>query len=124
MTFVSILETLILGPLKLLFEFVYHFSKGIVGNPALAIIAMSLVVNVLSFPLYRRADIMQEEAKSVENKLRNGVNHIKKSFSGDERMMMLQTYSRVSGLVMSANWAMFMHSICRFMPRLTRMIMS
>ena len=94
MTFVLILETLILGPLKLLFELVYQVANSIMYNPALAIIAMSLVVNVLSFPLYRRADIMQEEAKCVENKLRNGVNHIKKSFSGDERMMMLQTYYR------------------------------
>ena len=84
MTFVLILETLILGPLKLLFELVYQVANSIMYNPALAIIAMSLVVNLLSFPLYRRADIMQEEAKCVENKLRNGVIHIKKSFSGDE----------------------------------------
>ena len=62
MTFVLILETLILGPLKLLFELVYQAANSIMYNPALAIIAMSLVVNVLSFPLYRRADIMQEEA--------------------------------------------------------------
>ena len=94
MSFVSILETLVLGPLKLIFEFIYQAANTIVHNPALAIIAMSLVVNLLSFPLYRRADIMQEEARDIENKLRDGVNHIKKSFSGDERMMMLQTYYR------------------------------
>ena len=94
MTFGLILETLILGPLKLLFEHVFKIAKSIVDNPALAIIAMSLVINILVFPLYRRADVMQEEARDIEKKLRDGVNHIKKSFSGDEKMMMLQTYYR------------------------------
>ena len=94
MDFALVLDTLILGPLKLLFEYIYQVARGIVGNPALAIIAMSLVVNLVSFPLYRRADIMQKEARDVEEKLRDGINHIKKSFSGDERMMMLQTYYR------------------------------
>ncbi len=94
MTFVSLLETLFLGPLKLLFEYIFQIANSVLHNPALAIIAMSLVVNILVFPLYRRADKMQEEARDIENKLRNGVNHIKKSFSGDEKMMMLQTYYR------------------------------
>lgn len=94
MTFGIILETLILGPLKLLFECVFQFANSIIHNPPLAIIVMSLVVNLVSFPLYRRADIMQKEARDIEEKLRDGVQHIKKSFSGDERMMMLQTYYR------------------------------
>ena len=94
MTVGLILETLILGPLKLFFEYVFQIANSIVHNPALSIIAMSLVINILVFPLYRRADVMQEEARDIENKLRDGVNHIKKSFSGDEKMMMLQTYYR------------------------------
>ncbi len=94
MTFGIILETLILGPLKLLFECVFQFANSMIHNPPLAIIVMSLVVNLVSFPLYRRADIMQKEARDIEEKLRDGVQHIKKSFSGDERMMMLQTYYR------------------------------
>lgn len=94
MTFGLIIETLVLGPLKLLFECIFQVANNIVKNPAIAIIVMSLVVNILVFPLYRRADVMQEEARDIEKKLRDGVNHIKKSFSGDEKMMMLQTYYR------------------------------
>lgn len=94
MTFVSILETLVLGPLKLLFEFIFQTINMFANKPALSIIALSLIINILVFPLYKRADEMQIEARDIENKLRDGVNHIKKSFSGDERMMMLQTYYR------------------------------
>ncbi len=37
---------------------------------------------------------MQEEERNIEAKLADGVAHIKRTFKGDERMMMLQTYYR------------------------------
>lgn len=94
MTFFSILRSVFLGPLKLLFEVIFHFANGIVDNPGFAIIFLSLAMNVLVLPLYRRADAMQEQARATEEKLHDGVAHIKKTFSGNERMMMLQTYYR------------------------------
>ena len=94
MTFFSILSAIFLGPLKLLFEVIFHFANGIVSNPGLAIIFLSLAMNVLVLPLYRRADAMQEQARVAEARLHDGVAHIKKTFSGNERMMMLQTYYR------------------------------
>ena len=90
----NIIETIFIAPLKLAFEYIFYFAHAVVGNPGLAIVALSLAMNVLVLPLYRRADMMQETARDVENKLSRGVNHIKKSFSGDERMMILQTYYR------------------------------
>ena len=94
MSLLSILETLLLGPLKLIFEVVFSLSSQITGHAGLAIIGLSLVMNILVLPLYRRADAMQEAARDTEERLREGVTHIKKTFSGDERMMMLQTYYR------------------------------
>ncbi len=94
MSFWNILETIFIAPLKLAFEYIFYFAHAVVGNPGLAIVALSLAMNVLVLPLYRRADMMQEAARDVENKLSRGVNHIKKVFSGDERMMILQTYYR------------------------------
>ncbi len=94
MSFWSILETLFLGPLKLIFEIIFRNANNIIGNPGVAIIFLSLVMNILVLPLYRRADEMQERTRDIEAKLAPGVSHIKKTFSGDERMMMLQTYYR------------------------------
>ncbi len=94
MSLFGILETLLIGPLKLVFEIIFQYSLKIVGHPGFAIIVLSLVMNILVLPLYKRADAMQEQARDVENKLREGTAHIKKTFSGDERMMMLQTYNR------------------------------
>lgn len=90
----SVLETLFLGPLKLIFEIIFRCANNIVENPGVAIIFLSLVMNILVLPLYKRADAMQERTRDIEAKLQKGVSHIKKTFSGDERMMMLQTYYR------------------------------
>ncbi|MBQ9937105.1 MAG: YidC/Oxa1 family membrane protein insertase [Oscillospiraceae bacterium] len=92
MSFLSILDTLLIGPLKLVFEVIFSIATQIIGHPGLAIIVLSLIMNILVLPLYRRADAMQEEARDVDLKLKDGVAHIKKTFSGDERMMILQTY--------------------------------
>ena len=94
MSFFDILEALTIGPLKLVFETIFSIANRVMGHPGIAIIALSLVMNVLVLPLYRRADAMQEKARDTDAKLRDGVAHIKKAFSGDERMMILQTYYR------------------------------
>ena len=94
MSVLTILETLLIGPLKLVFEIIFTVAHRFIGHPGLAIIVLSLVMNTLVLPLYKRADAMQEEARDKEDKLKDGVNHIKKTFSGDERMMILQTYYR------------------------------
>lgn len=94
MSFIAILETLFIGPLKLIFEIIFQLAYDMIGKPGISIIALSLVMNVLVLPLYKRADAMQEKSRDIEAKLHDGVAHIKKTFSGDERMMILQAYYR------------------------------
>lgn len=94
MTIFDIIYTILLGPLNLVFEMIYVIANRIIGHPGLSIVVLSLIMNILVLPLYKRSDAMQEEARDVEEKLSKGVNHIKKTFSGDERMMILQTYYR------------------------------
>ncbi len=94
MSFSSILGTFFLGPLKLIFEAVFQTGYQLTTDPGFSIVCLSLVMNFLVLPLYRRADAMQEQARDTEEKLRPGVTHIRRTFSGNERMMMLQTYYR------------------------------
>ena len=94
MSFSSILNTFFIGPLKLVFEIVFQLSYKLSHDPGFAIVCLSLVMNFLVLPLYRRADRMQEQARDTEAKLHDGVEHIKKTFSGNEQMMMLQAYYR------------------------------
>ncbi len=94
MTFFEILGKIFIGPLKLIFEIIFELAYRMVGHPALAIIFLSLIMNILVLPLYRRADVMQAAARDTDAKLAPGIERIKRAFKGDERMMILQTYYR------------------------------
>ena len=94
MTFLTALYTLIIYPIELLFEIVFSIISGLSGNVAVSIIILSLVFNLVVLPLYRRADKIQEEAREKEIKLAPVIKHIRQSFKGDERFMILQTYYR------------------------------
>ncbi|WP_295094071.1 hypothetical protein, partial [Ruminococcus sp.] len=94
MTVLQVLYTIVLGPLELLFDVVYAMALGVTHNPGISLIFMSLAINLLVLPLYRRADAMQEEEREQSLRLKSGVDHIRKVFKGDERFMILQTYYR------------------------------
>ena len=94
MTFLAALYTLIIYPIELLFEIVFSIIFKQSGNAVISIIILSLVFNLVVLPLYRRADSIQEEAREKEIRLAPVIKHIKESFKGDERFMILQTYYR------------------------------
>ena len=56
MPILTLVYSLLIGPLELFFEVVYAIALRVVDNPGLAIIVLSLAMNVLVLPLYRRAD--------------------------------------------------------------------
>ena len=92
MSFFDVLWTVFIRPLELMFELIFSIANRIENNPAVDLIVMSLAINFIVLPLYRRADIIQQKARDDEKRLSPMINHIKKSFKGDERVMMLQTF--------------------------------
>ena len=88
------LYTIIIRPLTLLFEFIFSASYKLIPSPFPALLLFSLVVNLITLPLYNHADRLQSQAQKKENEMRPMAEHIKKCFLGDERIMMLQTYYR------------------------------
>ena len=94
MTFFTALYTLLIRPLELLFEVIYVYANRVINHPGFSIIVLSLAMNFLVLPLYRQADAMQQEERDVELKLQKWVDHIKRTFSGDKRYMILQEYYR------------------------------
>ncbi|MBR0100696.1 MAG: YidC/Oxa1 family membrane protein insertase [Treponema sp.] len=94
----SILYNIIISPIELVVEIVFELMFRIVGrhetNQGLAVIGVSLAISLLTLPLYRRADAVQQKERDIQAKLSHWVKHIRKTFKGDERFMMLQTYYR------------------------------
>ncbi len=96
MSILSSLYTLIISPLMLLFEVVFTIANRVIGNEGLSIIFLSLAVNFLVLPLYKRADELQAEERDIQAKMAPHIKHIKQVFKGDERFFMLQEYYRVN----------------------------
>ena len=92
MSFLSGLYTLIFSPLELLFEVVFTIANRLIGNAGLSIIFLSLAINFLVLPLYKRADELQAEEREIQVKMAPHIKHIKRMFKGDERFFMLQEY--------------------------------
>ena len=96
MSILTMLYNMVIGPLLILFEAVFALSHRYFSIGT-SIVILSLVVNILVLPLYKRADAIQEEERQAQLRLAPGVRRIKKAFHGDERFMMLQTYYRQNG---------------------------
>ena len=94
MDLATILYTLIIKPLVLIFEVIFVFANRGLNNPGLCIIVLSLAMNLLVLPIYHKADVIQKEERNLEEKMSGTASHIRKVFKGDERFMILQTYYR------------------------------
>ena len=85
---------LFIEPLKLLFEVVFFYAYKFSNNVGISIVVISLVINILVLPLYKRADKLEREQREKKLAMKPWVDRIKASFKGDERVMMLQAYYR------------------------------
>ncbi|MBR6273468.1 MAG: YidC/Oxa1 family membrane protein insertase, partial [Lachnospiraceae bacterium] len=90
----TFLFTLLIEPLELVFETIYVVAERIISNPGMSIVALSLAMNFLVLPLYRRADQLQAEEQELEKRLNPSITHIKKTFKGEEKFLMLQEFYR------------------------------
>lgn len=99
----SFLYDLIILPLVFIYELVFTIScnilsvhfKSINDFFLVGIILVSIFVNVLSLPLYNAADDLQKKEREKQKTIQKVASHIKKSFSGDEKIFVLSTYYRL-----------------------------
>ena len=96
MMFLSALYTLLISPLQLLFEVIFSIADRLTGNAGLSIIILSIAVNFLVLPLYKRADELQNEEREIQAKMAYRIKRTKQTFKGDERFFMLKEYYRIN----------------------------
>lgn len=90
----ALLYSIFIYPIELILEFIFSIIYDMRNSAFLAIIGVSLVVNILLLPLYDRADRISREERDRQQAMARWVRHIRNTFTGDERFMMLQTYYR------------------------------
>ena len=90
----SYLYALIIYPIEMFIESVFTISMNMIPSSGYAIVFVSIAVQLLVLPMYKRADELQDEERQRQKDMAPYVKHIKKTFHGDERVMMLSTYYR------------------------------
>ena len=96
----SVLYTVFISPLELvlevLFELIFRIFRSRPQYVGFAIIGVSIAVSLLSLPLYRRADVLQKRARDKQRQMEGWISHIRRTFKGNERFMMLQYYYKLN----------------------------
>ncbi|MBQ6491918.1 MAG: membrane protein insertase YidC, partial [Atopobiaceae bacterium] len=90
----QILWNIVVQPLVYMIELVYSLFWRFTGVPGIAIVGVSIAVNLFCLPLYRMADAAQERERQKQASMERWVTHIKKHFKGDQQYMMLSAYYR------------------------------
>lgn len=90
----SYIYALIIYPIEMFIETVFSISMEMIDSAGYAILFVSIAVQVLVLPMYKRADELQDEERRRQKEMAPAVKHIKKTFKGDERVMMLSMYYR------------------------------
>lgn len=90
----AFLYNIIIVPIEMIIEVLFTFFFKAFGNLGLAIGGISLLVGLLSLPLYHRSDAIQRKEREQRLSMQDGIGRIKATFSGDEQYMMLSTFYR------------------------------
>ncbi|MBN1242896.1 MAG: YidC/Oxa1 family membrane protein insertase [Spirochaetales bacterium] len=90
----DIFHSLVIFPVEGIIELVYLLFSRVTHSTGLAIAGVSLAVNVLTLPLYARAERLQALERETRKRLQPKIDDIKAVFKGDERLMILSTYYR------------------------------
>ncbi len=88
---------ILIYPIELIIEIVFQLFNRILANPGLAIVGVSLAVQILTLPLYNIAEKWQAVERDTQKKMKAKVDKIKATFKGDEQYMMLSTYYKQQG---------------------------
>jgi len=93
----ELLYNLVIYPLEAIIEVFYLLFARVARSPGLAVVGVSLAVNILALPLYAKAEKWQRIEREIQKRLKPKIDDIRAVFSGDERMMILSTYYRQNG---------------------------
>ena len=90
----SLVYTVIVYPIELLVELLFVFFYKAFDSTGFAIAGISLMISLLSLPLYHIADQLQKKERDIRIQLQSGIQRIKSTFKGDEQYMILSTFYR------------------------------
>ncbi len=93
----DILYTIIILPIEYLMDAVAYKLYSVYKFIPMVLIGLSIVVSTVTLPLYIMADKVQQEERNKQKKMDKWIKHIRSTFKGDERAMILFRYYNMEG---------------------------
>ena len=90
----NFLYTITIYPIEIIIEVLFVFAYKAFRNTGIAIIGVSLLISLITLPLYHIAERIQKKERDTRLRLQDGLQRIKSTFIGDEQYMMVSTYYR------------------------------
>ncbi len=91
------LYKLIVSPLEIMFSITFSVALTMAESVWGAILVLSIIVNLITLPLYSMADRKQKEQKAADISLAPWIKLTKKAFRGEERIMRQQALFKEFG---------------------------
>ena len=88
----SIIYDIFIGSLIFIYDLLFTLIYRSFRNPAVTIIILSIVINLIVLPLYQKADDLQKEEQRKKKSMESRTKQIRTAFNGDEQFMMLSAY--------------------------------
>ncbi|GHV84284.1 hypothetical protein AGMMS50212_16270 [Spirochaetia bacterium] len=88
------LYTLIIYPIEQIIELSYGLSFKTFHNDGMAILCISVLVSIVTLPLYFMAEKHQQTERNIQKRLKPKIDKIRAVFHGDEQYMILSSYYR------------------------------
>ncbi|MCZ9982749.1 YidC/Oxa1 family membrane protein insertase [Brachyspira hyodysenteriae] len=96
--FSDILYSLTIYPIEFILETIfYYFKVETQSSYTVSVILVSLIINILSLPLYNIAEKWQQKERDMQAKMKPMINNIKAVYKGDQAYLLIRTCQRING---------------------------
>ena len=98
MIFFDILYNILIYPIEFIIEIIFYlFSNVFKSSYAASLFFISLIVNLISLPLYNIAESWQNKERAIQNKMKPMIDNIKSVYKGDKRYLLIRACQRING---------------------------
>lgn len=91
------LYQILIAPLEAVMGVLLSAIYGAIGSYGVSIFFLSLLINVVLFPLFQMAERWQDAEREVQKVLKPKLQQFRLAFSGEERHVMIQSLYRQAG---------------------------
>lgn len=94
----EIIYDLTIYPIEFILETIfYYFKVSTQSTYTVSVILVSLIINILSLPLYNIAEKWQQKERDMQAKMKPMIDNIKAVYKGDQAYLLIRTCQRING---------------------------